>query len=221
MNQTPFTGAGEPLAFSAAALLDRIDKKVLFRSRWKMGHGGESMLNELLGDERIMAAFRPEAVYGYFPAVRRDDALILNGSVRWTFPRLKGVRLSDHIKTEEEGGDLIALSAVTVGSAAVDLSKDLYERFDYAEYFLMYGLAAEMTEALADEVHERVERDLGISGTLRRSFGYPACPDLACQKDLLDCLRAERIGISLSASYQLIPEFSTTAMIFLHPDKKA
>ena len=62
-------------------------------------------------------------------------------------------------------------------------------------------------------MNNRVNKELGGIKTLRRSFGYPACPDLSYQRALLALLEAERIGITLNDSNQLVPEFSTTALI--------
>ena len=178
-----------------------------------MGNGGEEMLKDLLEDERILSSMRPAAVYGYFPVYRDGADLILNNDVRWEFPELKGEIISEYYKTKEEGGDFIPLTAVTIGEKAVALSKEMYKKNDYAEYFLLYGLAAECTETLASIVNQRINKELGITKSLRRSFGYPACPDLSYQKPLLQFLEAERISLSLSTSNQLIPEFSTTAFI--------
>jgi 5-methyltetrahydrofolate--homocysteine methyltransferase len=50
----------------------------------------------------------------------------------------------------------------------------------------------------------------------RYSFGSPACPNLADQKQLLALLRAEEIGITLSEKDQLDPEQSTSTTIVLH-----
>ncbi len=46
----------------------------------------------------------------------------------------------------------------------------------------------------------------------RYSFGYPACPNLANQKQLLALLGAERIGIQMGDEDQLHPEQSTSAI---------
>lgn len=209
----PFTGAGELISMSIDSIMQKLDKKILFRSRWKMSHGGETLLEKFLQDERIMNSMQPQAVYGYFPVYREDTSLIVNDSVRWEFPEIKGMRLSDHFHSKEEGGDIIPLSAVTIGEEAVILSKQLYEKFDYAKYFLLYGLAAELTETLAGIIHARINTELGIKSSMRRSFGYPACPDLSYQKELLGYVKADRIHLHLSESNQLIPEFSTTALI--------
>ncbi len=54
----------------------------------------------------------------------------------------------------------------------------------------------------------------------RYSFGYPACPNLADQKQLLALLNAEEIGITLSEEDQLDPEQSTSAIVLHHPQAK-
>ena len=54
----------------------------------------------------------------------------------------------------------------------------------------------------------------------RYSFGYPACPNLADQQQLLALLRAEEIGITLSEEDQLDPEQSTSAIVVHHPQAK-
>jgi 5-methyltetrahydrofolate--homocysteine methyltransferase len=54
----------------------------------------------------------------------------------------------------------------------------------------------------------------------RYSFGYPACPNLADQKQLLELLGAERIGVAMSDEDQLHPEQSTSAIVCHHPQAK-
>jgi 5-methyltetrahydrofolate--homocysteine methyltransferase len=54
----------------------------------------------------------------------------------------------------------------------------------------------------------------------RYSFGYPACPNLADQVQLFELLEPQRIQVSLSEEYQLVPEQSTSAIIVHHPEAK-
>ena len=69
-----------------------------------------------------------------------------------------------------------------------------------------------MAEALAEYLHKRIRGELGFAAEEARdpdamlaqgyrgsrySFGYPACPNLADQKQLLALLRADEIGITL------------------------
>jgi 5-methyltetrahydrofolate--homocysteine methyltransferase len=96
-------------------------------------------------------------------------------------------------------------------------------------------LSVESTEALAELWHKIVRKELGIAGKdagdikklfsqgyqgSRYSFGYPACPNLEDQTKLFELLGPERIGISLTEEFQLVPEQSTSAVIVHHPQAK-
>jgi 5-methyltetrahydrofolate--homocysteine methyltransferase len=93
----------------------------------------------------------------------------------------------------------------------------------------------QLTEALAEMWHARIRADLGFArddGPVddmirdqayrgsRYSLGYPACPDLEDRTKLVNLLRPERIGVTLSEELQLHPEQSTDALIVHHPEAK-
>ncbi|MFQ5729793.1 MAG: vitamin B12 dependent-methionine synthase activation domain-containing protein, partial [Waddliaceae bacterium] len=82
------------------------------------------------------------------------------------------------------------------------------------------GFASQLAEGLAEWVHRRVRDELGIPDGqgLRYSWGYPACPDLSQQEDVLKLLGAEGIGVGLTDAHQLVPEQSTAALVVHHPD---
>ena len=86
--------------------------------------------------------------------------------------------------------------------------------------FYLYGLLAETVEAAVEEIHCRIYAETGCGDRrrIRFSFGYPACPDLTLQKPLFSLLRPEQIGVTLSDSYMMIPEFSVSALMPLSPD---
>ena len=213
MIKPPFLGSSSIQTFSIEEVLVNLNFRVLFKSRWKMDRGGEEMLTDLLEDDRVLASIDPRGVYGYIPVHRDANKLVLVDNGVWEFPELKTKVISEYFETAENGGDIIPMTAVTIGQKSVELSKELHKNNDYAEYFLFYGLAAECTETLAQMLNDTIDKELGGIKTLRRSFGYPACPDLSYQKTLLKLLEAERIGITLNESNQLVPEFSTTAFI--------
>jgi 5-methyltetrahydrofolate--homocysteine methyltransferase len=55
----------------------------------------------------------------------------------------------------------------------------------------------------------------------RYSWGYPACPELEDHVTLFRLLPAEeKLGMTLTSAYQLVPEQSTAAIIVHHPDAK-
>jgi len=54
----------------------------------------------------------------------------------------------------------------------------------------------------------------------RYSFGYPACPNLEDRALIVQLLRPDMIGVTLSENYMLVPEQSTDAIIAHHPQAK-
>ena len=76
--------------------------------------------------------------------------------------------------------DVAAFQIVTVGDAATRRFETLQSRGEYSEAFFSHGLAVETAEAVAQWMHVRVRRELGLpAGQGKRySWGYPACPDL-------------------------------------------
>jgi 5-methyltetrahydrofolate--homocysteine methyltransferase len=67
-----------------------------------------------------------------------------------------------------------------------------------------------------------VRQSLGLSGEhgKRFSWGYPACPDLEEHGKLFQILPAEKIGVTLTEAFQLVPEQSTAAIVIHHPEAK-
>jgi len=50
------------------------------------------------------------------------------------------------------------------------------------------------------------------------SFGYPSCPDLKGNYLIAKLLPFEKIGITITDEYQMVPEYTTSAFI-LHNEK--
>ncbi|MCL5267916.1 MAG: B12-binding domain-containing protein [Bacteroidetes bacterium] len=159
--------------------------------------------------------------------------------VRFTFPRQTDDRflcISDFFKSKDSGTyDVIEMQAVTIGSKISEYTKRLFEDANYRDYLFVHGLSVESAEALAEYWHKIVRTELGIDGSdakevkrlfsqkyqgARYSFGYPACPNLEDQVKLFEILRPERIGISLTEEFQLVPEQSTTSIVVHHPEAK-
>jgi len=197
--------------------------------------------------DRIAAERMLEAavVYGYFPCVSKGDDLIVlseNGSerVRFTFPRQRRDRhlcLSDFFGPEESGEtDVVAFHLVTMGSRISQVTAELFERNAYRDYLELHGMSVQLTEALAEYWHRRVREELGIAASdspnlddvlshqgyqgSRYSIGYAACPDLEDRAKIVELLRPERIGVTLSEEFQLHPEQSTDALVVHHPEAK-
>jgi 5-methyltetrahydrofolate--homocysteine methyltransferase len=181
-------------------------------------------------------------VYGYFPCVSSGDDLIIldeagNERTRFTFPRQRRDRhlcLSDFFRSKDSGEvDVIAFQIATMGNRISEATAELFAKDAYREYLELHGLSVQLTEALAEYWHARVRSELGIGGDesladmlkvnirgCRYSFGYPACPNLEDQVQLMELLDPERIGVTLSEEFQLHPEQATSALVAHHPEAK-
>lgn len=200
------------------------------------------ILNEL--KIKLKAILKPEVVYGYFYCVSEGNDLIILGEdkkteiERFTFPRQNkpdGLCISDYFLEKGKGIDIVAFHAVTVGQKASEYSKNLFNENSYVDYLYAHGFSVEVAEALAEWTHKKIRQELnihhddeidirkllgqGYHGS-RYSFGYPACPNLEDQTKLFNLLKPERIGLSLSESFQIEPEQSTNAIIVHHPQAK-
>ncbi|MBX6384912.1 MAG: methionine synthase [Microbispora sp.] len=194
---------------------------------------------ERLQTENLLEA---AVVYGYFPCVSEGNSLIIldeagNERTRFTFPRQRRDRhlcLADFFRSRESGEtDVVALQVVTMGSRISQATAELFAKDAYREYLELHGLSVQLTEALAEYWHARVRSELGIGGDesladmlkvnitgCRYSFGYPACPNLEDQVQVMELLDPGRIGVTLSEEFQLHPEQATSALVVHHPEAK-
>jgi 5-methyltetrahydrofolate--homocysteine methyltransferase len=188
---------------------------------------------------------KPQAAYGYWKAAGQGNDLILfehdgvTEVARFALPRQPkedGECIADFFRdVEDEERDVIGLQVVTVGQRASEIAREWFEDNRYQDYLYLHGISVEMAEALAEYTHKRIRAELGFSAEddrdiekmlaqsyrgSRYSFGYPACPKLEDQEQLLRLLGADRIGVSLSDEYQLHPEQSTSAIVVLNPKAK-
>jgi len=170
------------------------------------------------------------------------DGLPMKEVLRFTFPRQRRDRrisIADYFTPrrngEEETYDVVGMHLVTVGERASAHSRKLFESDRYQEYLYFHGLSVEAAEGLAEYWHKQMRDELGIGGNdapeirklfsqqyrgSRYSFGYPACPSLEDQEKLFRLLRPERIGVTLTEEFQLVPEQSTSAIIVHHPEAR-
>ena len=188
---------------------------------------------------------RPQAVYGYWKAAADGDDLVLfeedgrTEVARFRLPRQKrdgGLCVADFFRElRANERDVCGLQVVTVGARASEAARQWFAADRYQDYLYLHGLSVETAEALAEYVHKRIRAELGFGDEdapdiekmlkqgyrgSRYSFGYPACPNLEDQAQLLRLLGAERIGITLSDEFQLEPEQSTSAIVVHHPQAK-
>jgi 5-methyltetrahydrofolate--homocysteine methyltransferase len=159
--------------------------------------------------------------------------------LRFTFPRQEGRRklcISDFYRSKQSGEyDVLGVQLVTVGDKASELAEELRKQNKYQDYLYLHGFGVESAEALAEYWHKYMRTELGFGSEddasiqrifqqkyrgSRYSFGYPACPNLEDRSLILQLLKPEEIGVTLSENYMLVPEQSTDAIIAHHPQAK-
>lgn len=193
-------------------------------------------------EEKIL---QPRAAYGYWPAAsERDDLLLFDPDsgvecARFSLPRQRregGLCIADFFPEAATGRrDVIGLQLVTMGSHASDVAREWFAADRYQDYLYLHGLSVEMAEAMAEYVHTKIRAELGFAAEddpdplkllkqgyrgSRYSFGYPACPNLEDQAQILNLLDAGSIGVEMAEEGQLHPEQSTSAIVVLHRQAK-
>jgi 5-methyltetrahydrofolate--homocysteine methyltransferase len=187
----------------------------------------------------------PQAAYGYWRcAAQGNDVILFDESgrrevARFAFPRQNregGLCIADFLRdVDDPERDVIGLQVVTMGARASEVARQWFAADRYQDYLYLHGISVEMAEAFAEYVHKRIRGELGFAAEEARdhdemlnqgyrgsrySFGYPACPNLADQRQLLSLLGAAEIGLTLSEEDQLDPEQSTSAIVVHHPQAK-
>ena len=209
---------------------------------------GRPRLRSLLNEVQSSGWLNAAVVYGYFPCYSEGNDLVIlhhegekkgEERTRFTFPRQTRDRrlcISDFFASKDsDKRDVVAFHVVTMGSTVSEAAAKLFAANNYREYLELHGLSVQLTESLAEHWHARIREELSVKsedssdlqGILdqgyrgsRYSFGYPACPDLEQQVQLCELLDPVRIGVELSAEFQLHPEQSTSAIIVHHPEAK-
>ncbi|MEK6731001.1 MAG: vitamin B12 dependent-methionine synthase activation domain-containing protein [Pseudomonadota bacterium] len=241
----PFFGTRSIEKVSLETLVSYINRKFLFHVLWKFKGSAtaeaEAILRRLILEERQKHLIDAKAVYGYFLCQSVGDELIVYSDAkieicRFEFPvRSDKPSLARYFQTTS---DVVAFQLVTAGQRVIDYANELLARDQYQDYFYWQGLAAAVAESMAEFIHRHIRVELGFvseePGSIeeffqsnqskyrgeRFSFGYPACPNLADQAKVVKLLDVSRIGVKLSESVELVPEYSTSAMIILNPDAK-
>ena len=240
----PFWGVRTVDDINLRDLWPCFDLRSLFRLSWGAANTKGEAFDRLLSEEfepRLAryqeAALRdgflqPRVVYGYFPAAGVGNDVILYDPqdpsreiARMEFPRQVGgehLSLADYLREPDNGKgiDVVALQVVTVGTHAAERTEALQAAGDYSESYFLHGFSVQSAEALAEWTHRRIRSELALEGERgkRYSWGYGACPDLAQHEIAFRVLDAtNRIGVTLTEAYQIIPEQSTAAIVMHHP----
>ena len=195
---------------------------------------------EDLKDVARSGGMSARGVWRFFPAETEGNRLTLicpetgKPVASWDLPRQDregGLCLTDFVLP----GDHVALFVTTAGDGVRDQVEEWKKKGEYLKSHAFAALALETAEAAAERLHAKLRcawgfpdpPELALEDKLaaryrgkRYSFGYPACPDLAFQRELFKALRPEEIGVHLTEGDMMDPEASVSALVFHHSDAK-
>lgn len=201
-------------------MLPFLDREALFVRRWqtlKPGASARARKEAELTLKRLLARtwrmWQPEIVSGLFPAEIAAPGLLVRAERQRAMLK---VSVDFRKRLQQRWGScefLVGVQVVTMGSKVVEEAHRLAEAENIHEQFLLHGLAAELTEALAVYSQQRLERLAGWKRSRRYSPGYPVLPELADQRGIFRLLNPKRIGVRLTRSFQMVPEYSTSAVL--------
>jgi 5-methyltetrahydrofolate--homocysteine methyltransferase len=236
----PFYGTSGVLRWETKPLLANIDKRQLFKTLWGGGRLDAAAFAEAEAKEFLPAFERlcveiekgslldPAALYGYFPVIADDAKVVLldpadyhTEIAEFVFPRVarsSNRSIADYLRPE---GDCIAVQIATAGRGISERAREYFTKENmYSLGYFLNGMGAYIAEDLADRVTAEIVRGLGLpEGTGRRySFGYAGLPPLEEQAKLFEIMAIEeRLGISLTSAFQMVPEHSTLGLYIHHP----
>jgi 5-methyltetrahydrofolate--homocysteine methyltransferase len=240
----PFWGAQVLTRIRLDDVVASMDRNALYRLQWgaknakgeeweKLKADFDIMVRDLVREAERDGWLEPKVVYGYFPCQSHGHDLIVYDPTdrskeltRFVFPRQperERLCIADYYRSVESGEyDVVALQVVTMGTKVDDLTEELQKQGDYSRSYFIHGLGVSLAEALAEYTNKLVRQSLGLTGEQGRrySWGYPACPDLDEHTKLFAILPTERIGVTLTEAFQLIPEQSTAAIVVHHREAK-
>ncbi|HET6530406.1 MAG TPA: methionine synthase [Actinoplanes sp.] len=190
--------------------------------------------------DRIIAdgSFTARGLYGFWPAHREGDDIVLAGGTR--FPMLRQQTRKPYGRANRCLADYIAPAGDHLGGFAVAIhgAEALAARYEaeHDDYraIMVKALADRLAEAFAEHLHLRARRewfepdaDPAIEDLhaerfrgIRPALGYPASPDHSEKKDLFELLGTDAIGVSLTESYAMTPAAAVSGLIFAHPQSR-
>jgi 5-methyltetrahydrofolate--homocysteine methyltransferase len=209
-------------------------KKVI-EGRWLTANGVIALLpaNSINDDdiEIYTDDTRSEVAFTWYGARQQTVKPVIDGVAR------PNQCLSDFVAPKSSGiADYIGMFAVTAGIGIEKHEKRFEDAHDDYSSIMLKSLADRLAEAFAEQMHERVRRDLwGYAADehldnaalireeyrgIRPAPGYPACPEHTVKADMFRQLQAEEIGMQLTDAYAMYPGASVSGFYLAHPDAK-
>ena len=172
---------------------------------------GKEWLKEALRQERLSLRMALA-----FEAARSDgEDIVLENGTRLPMLRSQATNggnrsLADYFDEKETS----PLGMFCI--AAHDKQKQCCKHEHSYEQMMSHAICARLTEACAEWLQNTVFEG---RHAIRPAFGYASCPDHSLKRTVFDLLNAEeRLGISLTANYSIVPSTSICALFISHQE---
>jgi len=215
--QPPFLGT-RVVNLPVGTVFEALDTEALFLRRWQYRRG---TLSDADWKAQIDCEARPalaewqsvvlaeglieaRAIQAFLPCIPDKEGLVVMDE--------SGIQKARFAVPTDVPGTFAAF-VVTIGNRIVERIADLFAQGRYRDYLHLHGLAVECAEAAAETIQQSCITQAGGFPLRRMSFGYPGCPGLDAQKELLNLLGGHRIGLDLTQSFQMVPEYSVSAFL--------
>ncbi|MDR1311410.1 MAG: methionine synthase [Burkholderiaceae bacterium] len=216
------------LMSDAQALLEKIIER-----KWLAAHAAVALMpaNSINDDDIVIYTddTRTQVAFTCYGVRQQAEKPVIDGMPK---PNLC---LADFIAPQSSGiADYIGLFAVTAGIGLKTHLDRFAEQHDDYSAIMLEALANRLVEASAEYLHALVRKDLWAytpdeqltpEDCLRQSYrgirpapGYPACPDHTTRESIFHFLQCEKIGMSLTETYAMLPAASISGFYFAHPD---
>ncbi len=209
--------------------------KKLIDGRWLTANGVICLLpaNSVNDDdiEIYTDESRSQVAFTWYGARQQTEKPVIDGVAR------PNQCMSDFIAPKDSGiADYIGMFAVTAGIGAEKHEKRFEEAHDDYSSIMLKALADRLAEAFAEQLHERVRRELWAYAAdetlsnedlikesyrgIRPAPGYPACPEHTVKADMFRAMQCEEIGMQLTESFAMYPGASVSGFYLAHRDAK-
>jgi hypothetical protein len=171
---------------------------------YKRGAEPSGIICELIDEayEELCKVINPKYIFKEYKFVRTDEGIIVDGV------EFKSKKLLNHLR---DSASVILFSA-TLGKGADDLIHK-YSTEDIAMAAVVQAVSGSLVESLCDRACAELRNQIKGEHRPRFSPGYGDL-DLSQQEDFFTLLPVEeRLGVSLTESFMMIPTKTVTAFI--------
>jgi 5-methyltetrahydrofolate--homocysteine methyltransferase len=220
---------------------DILDRPGVGEAARELFDNARQLLDEIVAGKKLSA----RAAYGFFPAGRSGDDIIINEDASRSRERARFHTLRQQQEKRDPlpylaladfvaPADYLGAFVVSAGFGCDALAKSYEEDRDDYNSIMVKALADRLAEALAEKIHEQARRDCGFGRDeklskqdllreryrgIRPAPGYPALPDHSEKATLFELLEATpNLGVELTENYAMLPAASVSGLYLNHPE---